>query len=185
MLADLIDLVVQMQRDAGQPEVALHRRDGEPTVVLEGKRIYFGTGSDCPHLIDPFSGERRIFTKEDVGRAALLCDGLENIDGGIPQAGDRIQVNSTGYPKSGDYFSYLWKNFITVANSWGPPANDWADQIAAFGYWEAIAGKVFNMNWRLPNFHENNQDIEMLERLTTNLIEWLASESAFVATPII
>lgn len=26
-LADLIDLVVQMQRDAGQPEVALHRRD--------------------------------------------------------------------------------------------------------------------------------------------------------------
>ncbi len=27
MLADLIDLVVQMERDAGQPEVALHRRD--------------------------------------------------------------------------------------------------------------------------------------------------------------
>jgi len=27
MLADLIDLVVQMQRDAGQPEVAVHRRD--------------------------------------------------------------------------------------------------------------------------------------------------------------
>ena len=27
MLADLIDLVVQMQRDAGRPEVVLHRRD--------------------------------------------------------------------------------------------------------------------------------------------------------------
>jgi len=27
MLADLVDLVVQMQRDAGQPEVAVHRRD--------------------------------------------------------------------------------------------------------------------------------------------------------------
>ena len=72
-------------------------------------------------------------------------------------------------------------NFITLANAWGPPANDWVDQIAAFGYWEAGKGKVFNMNWRLPNFHENNKDIGMLEKLTENVIEWLTSESAFVA----
>lgn len=110
-----------------------------------------------------------------------LWDGLTNIDGDPPQAGDRVQVNSTGYPKSGDYFANLWKNFITVANAWGPPANDWGDQIAAFGYWEAGDGKVFNMNWRLPNFHENNEDIEMLETLTENVIDWLASESAFAA----
>ena len=64
--------LVEKAIETSPASVALHRRDGEPTVVLEGKRIYFGTGSDCPHLIDPFSGERRIFTKEDVGRAALL-----------------------------------------------------------------------------------------------------------------
>ncbi len=108
-----------------------------------------------------------------------LWDGLENIDGDPPEAGDRVQVNSTGYPKSGDYYPNIWTNFITVANAWGPPENDWVDQIAAFGYWEVGDGKVFNMNWRLPNFHANNEDIEMLEKLTTNLIEWLASESAF------
>ena len=60
--------------------VTLHRRDGEPTVVLEGSRFYYGTGSDCPHVVDPFTGERRLFTKDDVGRAARLCDALPNID---------------------------------------------------------------------------------------------------------
>ena len=60
--------------------VPLFRRDGGPGVVLEGRNIHFGTGSDCPNIIDPFSGERRLCTKEDVGRAALLCDALPNID---------------------------------------------------------------------------------------------------------
>ena len=115
--------------------------------------------------------------KETVERG--LVEGLENIDGKAPQIDDRIQVNSTGYPKSGDYYDRIWTEFITLANAWGPPANDWADRIAAFGYWEAGAGKVFNMNWRLPNYHKNNKDIEQLEKLTENVINWLASESEF------
>ena len=110
-----------------------------------------------------------------------IWDGLENIDGKPPKAEDRIQVNSTGYPKSGDYYDKIWKNFITVANAWGPPGDDWTDRIAAFGYWKVGDGKVFNMNWRLPNFHKNNKNIDMLEKLTTNLIEWLTSESAFAS----
>jgi len=110
-----------------------------------------------------------------------LWKGLKNIDGDPPQAGDRVQVNSTGYPKSGDYYSNLWKNFVTVAHVWGPPANDWGDQIAAFGYWEAGKGKVFNMNWRIPNFHANNKDIEMLQKLTENVINWLSTESLYSA----
>ena len=109
-----------------------------------------------------------------------LVDGLENIDGGIPKLGDRIQVNSTGFPLSGDYHNKIWKNFITLANAWGPPASDWGDTIAAFGYWKAGNGKVFNMNWRLPNYHENNKDIDQLEQLTENVIDWLASESAYL-----
>ncbi len=108
-----------------------------------------------------------------------LTEGLENIDGKTPQVDDRIQVNSTGFPKSGDYYDKIWAEFITLANAWGPPADDWGDRIAAFGYWETGAGKVFNMNWRLPNYHKNNKDIEQLEKLTENVINWLASESEF------
>ena len=108
-----------------------------------------------------------------------LVEGLKNIEGKVPKVGDRIQVNSTGFPKSGDYYNKLWKNFRTLANAWGPPANDWKDQIAAFGYWKAGSGKVFNMNWRLPNYHKNNKDIDQLEQLTENVINWLANESEF------
>ena len=110
-----------------------------------------------------------------------LLDGLVNLDGDPPKVGDRIQVNSTGYPKSGDYFDKIWKNFITLAEAWGPPASDWTDRIAAFGYWEAGDGKVFNMNWRLPNYHANNEDIDQLFQLTENVINWLGSESVFFA----
>ena len=108
-----------------------------------------------------------------------LVQGLKNIDGETPKVGDRIQINSTGFPKSGDYFQ-IWKNFITLANTWGPPASDWGDKVAAFGYWEAADGKIFNMNWRLPNFHANNKSIDQLEQITENVINWLASESAYL-----
>ena len=110
-----------------------------------------------------------------------LLTGLKNLKGNPPGLDDRVQVNSTGYPKSGDYYDKIWKNFITVADAWGPPANDWTDRIAAFGYWEAGSGKVFNMNWRLPNYHKNNKDINQLYQLTKNVIEWLASESEFAS----
>ena len=60
--------------------ITLSSRDGQRKVLLEGTKVYFGTGSDCPYILDSFNGERRLFTKEDVGKAALLCDYLPNID---------------------------------------------------------------------------------------------------------
>jgi len=60
--------------------VTLANRNGERTLFLEDHKIYFGTGSDCPNILDSFTGERRRFTKEDVAKAALICDYLPNID---------------------------------------------------------------------------------------------------------
>ncbi|MDE0315514.1 MAG: hypothetical protein OXM61_11470 [Candidatus Poribacteria bacterium] len=108
-----------------------------------------------------------------------LVEGLVNVDGKAPKLDDRIQLNSTGYPKSGDYFDSLAKNFTTLAHAWEGGAN-YTDRIAAFGYWKAGDGKVFNMNWRLPNYHENNKSRDQLEQITENVINWLASESAYL-----
>jgi len=60
--------------------VVLSNRDGNQTVFLEDEKVYFGTGSDCPQILDSYTGERRKFTKKDVSQAALLCDALSNID---------------------------------------------------------------------------------------------------------
>lgn len=60
--------------------VTLCDRDGSRNVKLEGYKSYYGTGSDCPNILDSFTGKRRIMTREDVAQAARLCDYLPNID---------------------------------------------------------------------------------------------------------
>jgi trimethylamine--corrinoid protein Co-methyltransferase len=68
--------------------VDLYDRNGRPAVKLEGRRSYFGTGSDLLWTFDLESGERRRSTLEDVARAARLVDGLSHLD----------FVMSSGYP---------------------------------------------------------------------------------------
>ena len=65
---------------ASVPErVVMCDRHGEPTMYLEGEKVYFGTGSDCLNLLDPETGEHRKFTQDDLINAYHLCDALPNI----------------------------------------------------------------------------------------------------------
>jgi trimethylamine--corrinoid protein Co-methyltransferase len=68
---------------------------------LEKNRFYFGTGSDCPSLVDPYTDDVRKYTFEDVYNAARISDALPNIDfhmslgltsGVLPQTYDRPQL---------------------------------------------------------------------------------------------
>ncbi len=54
-------------------------REGEPSLFLEGTKVYFGTGSDCLNLLDPQTGEHRPFTQADIIDGYHLCDALPNI----------------------------------------------------------------------------------------------------------
>ena len=60
--------------------VTIYDRNGNPSMFLEGRNVYFGTGSDCPNLLDSFTGERREFLADDVADAVRLVDALPNID---------------------------------------------------------------------------------------------------------
>ena len=60
--------------------IVLSGRDGKRDLVLEKDRIYFGTGSDLPFFLDPYSGERRRTVFKDVVNAARVADALPNID---------------------------------------------------------------------------------------------------------
>ncbi|MCX6363144.1 MAG: trimethylamine methyltransferase family protein [Actinobacteria bacterium] len=55
-------------------------RTGSRDVLLEGYNAYFGTGSDTPFTIDPYSGERTCSTTESVERACKVIDALPNLD---------------------------------------------------------------------------------------------------------
>jgi len=61
-------------------KVVLHDRQGRRAVSLEADRVFFGTGSDTPNTIDPYTEKRRRTVKEDTRKFALLCDALDNFD---------------------------------------------------------------------------------------------------------
>jgi len=60
--------------------IVLCGRDGGPRAALEGRRTYFGTGSDLPNTLDLETGERRLSRLSDVADTARLADSLANID---------------------------------------------------------------------------------------------------------
>ena len=49
------------------PRVVMSDRNGKPSMFLEENNTYFGTGSDTPNVIDPYSGE--------CGDSCWLCPG--------------------------------------------------------------------------------------------------------------
>jgi trimethylamine--corrinoid protein Co-methyltransferase len=55
-------------------------RDRNKRIYLEKNKFYFGTGSDCPSLVDPHTDEVRKYTFEDVFNAARISDALPQID---------------------------------------------------------------------------------------------------------
>ena len=59
----------------------LYKRGSEEVALsLDGEHVYFGTGSDTLHYLDPRSGERRPFLLEDLADCVRVCDALPEID---------------------------------------------------------------------------------------------------------
>jgi len=61
-------------------QVVIYDRGGNPALDLSGRNAYFGTGSDCIYLLDSFTGERRVFTEQDMIDAVRLCEALPHVD---------------------------------------------------------------------------------------------------------
>lgn len=94
--------------------------------------------------------------------------------------GDKIQVTSLGYPKSSDYHDTLYKEAKTVGDCW-ETGSDWKSRVGAFVEWKAGKGLVFGMGWRLAHFTDDNKNLADLQKLTTNVVTYLAENSAFLA----
>jgi trimethylamine--corrinoid protein Co-methyltransferase len=56
--------------------VCMCDRNGSPAMFLEANYVYFGTGSDTPHVVDPFTGERRLSVLNDIANVAKAVDHL-------------------------------------------------------------------------------------------------------------
>ena len=72
--------LVEKALTSAPSSITLYDRLGEPRCFLEGWKTSFGTGSDCPFILDHETGEKRQCTYEDVSRGALIVDALDNLD---------------------------------------------------------------------------------------------------------
>jgi len=59
--------------------VTLFSRDAEHDVVLEGRRVHYGTGGTALYVLDPDDGQRREAQVRDVILNARLVEALENV----------------------------------------------------------------------------------------------------------
>lgn len=73
------EYLVEWALQNAPPRVALCDRDGDPAMFLEGCNIYFGTGSDTPNVIDPYTGERRTAVLQDIVNVSKIVDYLDEM----------------------------------------------------------------------------------------------------------
>jgi trimethylamine--corrinoid protein Co-methyltransferase len=83
--------------------VVLCDRHGNRVMPVEGHRSFYGPGSDCLHIIDHRTGERRQPVLHDIVEGMIVADALPNIDFvmslvlpmDVPQAvADRYQMET-------------------------------------------------------------------------------------------
>ncbi len=57
----------------------IHHWDNSGRLRIEFGRTYFGPGPTCPYFLDPYTGKRRRYLKQDAALVARTCDFLSNI----------------------------------------------------------------------------------------------------------
>ena len=60
--------------------VVLCDREGRRVMPVEDHRVYYGVGSDCMYIYDPYTGQRRRAVLQDVVNGMHLVDYLPNMD---------------------------------------------------------------------------------------------------------
>lgn len=66
--------------DVAPSTITLHDRAGAPVMPAGGDRVFFGTGSETPFILDHRTWERRHGRLDDVAEGARLVDALPNFD---------------------------------------------------------------------------------------------------------
>lgn len=61
------------------PRVIMCDRNGDPAMFLEENNTYFGTGSDTPNVVDPYTGERRFVVLKDIENVSKTVDYLDEM----------------------------------------------------------------------------------------------------------
>lgn len=79
-IAYIPERMVQQALRSAPSKIIIYDRNGSPAMRLEPGYYYFGTGSECPNILDTQTGEIRHFLQNDIKNAVTVMDALDNID---------------------------------------------------------------------------------------------------------
>jgi len=105
--------------------VTLYDRNGQSPLYLEEGNCYYGTGSDCLHIVDHRTGERRSPLLQDVVEGMITCDALPHVDFVMsmflpmdvdPMTSDRYQMEAM--------LNYTTKPIVYVSNEFSGCVDD-------------------------------------------------------------
>jgi len=66
--------------ESAPAEYTLYARDPEKNIVIGGKRVTFTNFGTGVYILDPYTGERRSTTKEDLCNIARFIDAVDEVD---------------------------------------------------------------------------------------------------------
>ena len=99
--------------------IMLYNRNGEPVMPLGDRISTYGTGSDCLHILDHRTGERRTAVLQDVVDGIRVADAMPNVDfimsmflpSDVPVAADvrQMEVMLTYSAKPICFVTYEWE----------------------------------------------------------------------------
>jgi len=110
--------IVEESLNKAPSHFILGMRNGEPAVLLEGRRSWYGAGLDCMEYLDPRTDVRRPFTSEDCRVTAMITNALPNYSWGMTlglaadvsvDIADRIIAKQT--------LTYCEKPFVVCCNN--------------------------------------------------------------------
>ena len=139
----LASSLVEWALSSAPTSFSLHRRATEQeAIILDGKRVYFGPGSDTLHYLDPRSGERRDFQLADIADCVRVCDALPEIN----------FVMSMGVPRDVPTKGYYRHQYATIVRNTTKPVVVVCDDLADIEAITAMAGAVAGGAKRLERF---------------------------------
>ncbi len=78
--AYLSDALIETARLAAPTSFTLHSHDGSKDLEIRPRHVHYGPSITATHFVDPRTGERRHFYRDDAVSVARVCDALAHID---------------------------------------------------------------------------------------------------------
>jgi trimethylamine--corrinoid protein Co-methyltransferase len=104
--------------------IMLYNRNGEPVMPLGDRISTYGTGSDCPHILDHRTGERRKAVLQDVVDGIRVSDAMPHVDfimsmflpSDVPVAAEvrQMEVMLTYSAKPITFVTYEWEGTAEI-----------------------------------------------------------------------